>query len=430
MGATGTCLLLGPCQQIKWNRTPSSPSREPKAESRLLPSSLSPITGLRLSVFTYSFPLVRRFSKEKRFLSDPFIAIMISRPGESLAIPSEIPRRRNGRPQACEPCRRRKVACDHRLPICSRCIRKSAPQNCRYLIKGQLVTPALSPAGATRRQSADTCGRQHGQPAEPSPPTSTSALSPTALKDLASPSDRVSGYLGATSFPEFYRETQKHLDYVAGLEPARDGLAGSNNSGIASTITAVPDAAAFETAFAALRLIPKEGGASFLYARNVNPCDAWCRLAVNRLHDSLWKTLGHFLEGERTNEALSQMALLLFQNSSKPLREDFADPEQWYEAFSGINFRWESIGILFGYWTFGATSLLENGNVEQCKSLGDHNRRKLMQMYKSGTHKCLDLCRQANSNNSMMVLLIHLSSLTASLITGDTGKLLYILYLR
>ncbi|KAM0457552.1 hypothetical protein ACHAO4_003353 [Trichoderma viride] len=343
---------------------------------------------------------------------------MISRTGESLAIPSEVPRRRNGRPQACEPCRRRKVACDHRLPICSRCIRKSAPQSCRYLIKGQLVTPALSSVGTTRRQSAES--RQHGQPAEPAEP-SPSTLSPTTLKDLASPSDRISGYLGATSFPEFYRETQKHLDYVAGLEPTRDGLAGSNNSGTASTNTAVPDAAAFEAAFAVLRLIPEKGVANFLYARNVNPCDAWCRLAVDRLHDSLWKTLGHFLEGERSDEASSQMALLLFQNSSKPLREDFTDPEEWYEAFSGINFRWESIGILFGYWTFGATSLLENGNVEQCKSLGDHNRRKLMQMYKSGTTKCLDLCRLGNSNNTMMVFLIHLSSLTASLITGDTG---------
>ncbi|EHK50223.1 hypothetical protein TRIATDRAFT_164285, partial [Trichoderma atroviride IMI 206040] len=306
-------------------------------------------------------------------------------------------RRRNGRPQACEPCRRRKVACDHRLPICSRCIRKSAPQSCRYLIKGQLVTPALSSVGAIRRQSADS--RQHGQPAEPSPPT----LSPTALKDLASPSDRISGYLGATSFPEFYRETQKHLDCVAGLEPTRDGLAGSNNSGMTSTNTVVPDAAAFEAAFAVLRLIPEQGGANFLYARNVNPSDAWCRLAVDRLHDSLWKTLGHFLEGERSNEALSQMALFLFQNSSKPLREDFTDPDEWYDAFSGVNFRWESIGILFGYWTFGATSLLENGNHEH------------------GTTKCLNLCRLANCNNTMMVFLLHLSSLSASLITGDTG---------
>lgn len=342
---------------------------------------------------------------------------MISRTGGSLAIASEIPRRRNGRPQACEPCRRRKVACDHRLPICSRCIRKSAPQNCRYLIKGQLVTPALPSAG-TRRQSADS--RQHGQPAEPSPPT----LSPTALKDLASPSDRISGYLGATSFPEFYRETQKHLDHVAGLEPALDGLAGSNNSGMASTNTAVPDAVAFETAFAVLRTIPEQGGANFLCGRNVNPSDAWCRLAVYRLHDSLWKTLGHFLKGERSNDALSQMALLLFQNSSKPLREDFTDAEEWYEAFSGINFRWESLGLLFGYWTFGATSLLENGNLEQCKQLGSHNRRNLMQMYKSSTTKCVDFCRLANSNNTMMVVLIHMSSLTASLITGDTGKLL------
>lgn len=29
-----------------------------------------------------------------------------------------LPRRPNGRPQACDPCRRRKVACGHGQPVC------------------------------------------------------------------------------------------------------------------------------------------------------------------------------------------------------------------------------------------------------------------------------------------------------------------------
>lgn len=332
-----------------------------------------------------------------------------------MSVPAEIPRRRNGRPQACEPCRRRKVACDHRLPICSRCIRKSAPQSCRYLIQGQLVTPALSSVDRRSRPIEVSDSRSHGEPAVPKPPTLSPLL---ALEDLASPPDRNVGYLGATSFPAFYRETQKHL----GLEPASDGLT-SSNDGRAVTTTMVPDAAAFETALAILRAIPTKGASYFLYRRNINPADLWCRLAMDRLHDSLWATLGHLLDGERSNEALSQLALLLFRNSSKPLKEDIADPDQWYEAFSGASFRWEGLGIMFASWTFGATTLSENINTEQRKQLGgNYSRRNLMQTYKNSTTKCVDLCRLTDScNNTMMVFLLHANSLTASVITGDTG---------
>ncbi|KAL7932879.1 N-terminal binuclear Zn cluster-containing protein [Trichoderma chlorosporum] len=331
------------------------------------------------------------------------------------AAPSEIPRRRNGRPQACEPCRRRKVACDHRLPICSRCIRKSIPQSCRYLIQGQLVTPAL-PSSVTRSQSAELRNeRQSREPTGPNPTT----LTPSTLEDLSPPDENV-GYLGATSFPEFFRETQKHLDYVAGPEPARDGLASKNENNVPFARMA-PDAAAFEVAFTVLRMIPTKEAAHFLLRRNVNPNDAWCRLALDRLHASLWSALGHFLEGERTNETMSQLAMLLYQNSSKPLKEDFADPDQWFEAFSGSNFRWEGLGILFTFWTFGSASLTENGTVEQRKWLGHYNRRNLLQKYQHGATRSVDLCRLTSCNNTMMVYLLHMHSLTESLITGDTG---------
>ncbi|RFU75882.1 n-terminal binuclear zn cluster-containing [Trichoderma arundinaceum] len=283
--------------------------------------------------------------------------------------------------------------------------------------KSLVTTGFLFARVASRSQSAEgSDSRRQGEPAASNPPT----LSPSTLEDLASPSDENVGYLGATSFPEFFRETRKHLDYVAGREPTHDGLGGNNESGMAFPRMA-PDAAAFEAAFSVLRTIPTKDAANFMHRRNVNPNDAWCRLATDRLHNSLWVALGHFLEGERGNEAMSQLAMLLFQNSSKPLKEDFADSEQWFEAFSGVNFRWEGLGLLFTFWTFGATSLSENGTTEQRKWLGNYNRRNLMQMYKNAATKCVDLCRLASCNNTMMVYLLHTHSLTESLITGDTG---------
>ena len=40
--------------------------------------------------------------------------------------------RRNGKQQACEPCRELKTACDHTRPHCRRCIGKEAQARCVY----------------------------------------------------------------------------------------------------------------------------------------------------------------------------------------------------------------------------------------------------------------------------------------------------------
>jgi hypothetical protein len=40
--------------------------------------------------------------------------------------------RRNGKLQACEPCRKGKMRCDHMMPICGRCAKRSKPDQCVY----------------------------------------------------------------------------------------------------------------------------------------------------------------------------------------------------------------------------------------------------------------------------------------------------------
>jgi len=40
--------------------------------------------------------------------------------------------RRNGRKQACEPCRKGKLACDHGAPFCGRCVRRITTSRCIY----------------------------------------------------------------------------------------------------------------------------------------------------------------------------------------------------------------------------------------------------------------------------------------------------------
>ncbi|KAI1039662.1 hypothetical protein LB505_008338 [Fusarium chuoi] len=55
---------------------------------------------------------------------------------------SPLVTRRNGKKQACEPCRRRKVACDHGYPICRRCRKRpNGASACHYASPEQAATP-------------------------------------------------------------------------------------------------------------------------------------------------------------------------------------------------------------------------------------------------------------------------------------------------
>ncbi|PIG79208.1 fungal specific transcription factor [Aspergillus arachidicola] len=73
-------------------------------------------------------------------------------------------RRRNGKPASCEPCRKDKVRCDHRLPVCSRCQKKRRTASCFY-----------HPAPLTHRsKSTNVNGSSSGTGSTYSPPASTS----------------------------------------------------------------------------------------------------------------------------------------------------------------------------------------------------------------------------------------------------------------
>lgn len=64
-----------------------------------------------------------------------------------------LPRRRNGKQQACEPCRKAKIACDHSLPVCERCRRRKVSDRCVYV--DAPMTKGLDGSGVVfERQSA------------------------------------------------------------------------------------------------------------------------------------------------------------------------------------------------------------------------------------------------------------------------------------
>ena len=89
-----------------------------------------------------------------------------------------LPRRRNGKEQACECCRKAKIACDHTLPVCDRCKRRKIASKCVYLAAP--MTRPVPDGSRTRSEPTLT-----NLPLTPSTGSLASPTSPTSLRDAS-----------------------------------------------------------------------------------------------------------------------------------------------------------------------------------------------------------------------------------------------------
>jgi hypothetical protein len=169
-----------------------------------------------------------------------------------------------------------------------------------------------------------------------------------------------------------------------------------------------------------LRGIPDQQAGKILLSRHVNPNGAWVKLAVEKIADSIWMTFGSTLRSSSTAE-LRRMSELISRNTLQPLREDFTDPQDWFASFSGTNLRWEAIGILFNYWSFGAISSLDSDDVVRSVR-ADVSRIQLMTSLKEHASSCVALCIQSSNSNSLLLYLLYLGTLLQYIQTGDHSE--------
>lgn len=152
-----------------------------------------------------------------------------------------------------------------------------------------------------------------------------------------------------------------------------------------------------------------------LFKQHINPNDGWCRLAAEMLIESLWATFGPHLEPSRGLSGFTAMVEILSTNSQTHLNEDLRDPDEWFQSFSGDNYRWECLGILFTYWAFGSLSMIIPNHIVST----NHQKRALFRKYKEGAWKCAELSRDARASNTLLVYLLYKHSLLESIDTGD-----------
>ena len=261
--------------------------------------------------------------------------------------------RRNGKQQACEPCRKSKLRCDHTSPVCARCIRRKRSTLCIYLespMAGKASSP--SPFKATSQPSRS--------PAPSSSGTSTAVASSLALEctdgygifreGSVNVGPSTEGFLGSTSYSAIFREHQGHLvtsgvEYIDGSkDPARMKLGKTlPYHGDSDTCA---KAAAVRLGIKVLQHFPNKQCSKLLVERFFRAMDDMVmhEPTIKACLDSLWSTYGDCLEEPKNPEKLLAMSEELYMNGREPFDTDFSQsPKEWLKTFTGHQYRWEIV---------------------------------------------------------------------------------------
>ncbi|GKZ25096.1 hypothetical protein AbraIFM66951_001590 [Aspergillus brasiliensis] len=308
-----------------------------------------------------------------------------------------ILRRRNGRRAACEPCRKRKLACDHDQPTCQRCRKHSL--ECVYL------------SHSNGRQCANL------EVVQKSPELTSVSLSEegtvsTLIHRVAERIDTPNEYLGPTSFTSVFVENGDRFE----LEDAKWTTDIRRDC--------VPyrpvDTPVVQLGARILHQIPEERDCSTLFSKHINPNDGWIRLAGRYSSDRMWETFRSALR-RRSEEDKLEIATILTQNSKIPLRGE-EDPQAWLATFTGAQMRWETLGILYTYWAFGAISSSSESQAvaRYCQAhLSVTGVRQLMAHLKHYASLCIDICKQLGSVNLLFVYLLYKHNILEGILSGD-----------
>ena len=325
---------------------------------------------------------------------------------------SPLATRRNGKMQACEPCRQRKVACDHGYPVCRRCSRRPNGRSaCYYVSPGQDArSGATAPSGRPGHETWTSDSQSKG---------------PVALEDKfwSSPAARVpSGFFGPTSFSAVYLETEASLavqspSAASGPMPSSETPLGETMLPSLAEVEEMTnrDQVASQLAVRVLQVIPtcdEIATASFRLRLHTNTNDQWMRMIGEKLVATTWETFGPYLRDRTNITKLREFGGMICINTRRIIKEDQDDPQAWLESFSGSNLRWEAVGMIFLCAALGELSASTSADP-----------RRVVGRYTEYCSSCITLANMGGSSGSLMLSLLYQRSMLHAYLHGDTSEL-------
>ncbi|KAF7542399.1 hypothetical protein G7Z17_g11607 [Cylindrodendrum hubeiense] len=314
---------------------------------------------------------------------------------------SSPPRRPNGRPQACDPCRARKVACDHRQPVCNRCRKRRQDKECIYS------------TSAPRSQSLRQAVHRNTASALDSIASAESAPSADIITSTLPSPPSGPGYLGFTSHSTVFEETRHSLSLLHGAETGHESPKpprGKSREGIRFRDLPSPVRQACLYVLQHLHGQPNEQ----MTLRD-NPCEpeGWFHIAVANILRSLQ---GKFCAQPDLGESeLEQIAEEICNNTAQPFRDIHTSPEEWLGQFCGPKLRWESLGLLWAYLERVSDAL----SALRISHLAWMPDKQSSETALACLGHCVDLSRHFNEGNDLLLDLCRRKGTLESITIGD-----------
>ena len=302
-----------------------------------------------------------------------------------------LPRRRNGKQQACEPCRKAKIACDHTTPTCERCRKRKVSSKCVYLDAPMTgMKKRESTADIPRAATDSSSGHKRDPPSFSLPtPTSGPSSSPILSDPARTPTGsetfiKSGGFFGPTNFSAIFQENRENLgNEVIQLSNNSDPYCPSFESLQSQTFLMLSGrecnrgSPRVALGIKVLRALPDRNTCKFLleWYNNKSREGVFHKPTVIACANSLWTTFERHLTEPRSVEDLEHISTILCTNAETAAREDFESYDMWLASFSGTNLRWETLGSIFGALT-SATLSLQERDAFFCTQRGQRSNRK------------------------------------------------------
>ncbi|KAK9414545.1 hypothetical protein SUNI508_11118 [Seiridium unicorne] len=164
-----------------------------------------------------------------------------------------------------------------------------------------------------------------------------------------------------------------------------------------------------------LRHVPYPEDGHRLFRKEATIYDGWIRVVTRRILDSFYDEWGSYLGRNRSLPKLEEMARRICVNTAKSVAKK-VDANEWLDQFRGPNLRWESLGLMFNYW-----DLLDKLNEIQYPA-GHVPLSYYAPTTQESIMLCLEMAQEYSDGNPFTVHLSLRRAVLESLISGDASR--------
>jgi hypothetical protein len=324
--------------------------------------------------------------------------------------------RRNGKLQSCEPCRKRKLSCDHKLPSCGRCVKRGTTRDCHYhpapMTRSRRASPQVTPATkaytSTASRDLPIAARTYEPSPSPTPGMGFEAVSQNdAEKEVITPL----GFLGESSASAVVAELIDSMGEVQTEVVCAHGGDSITEAMVQKGAAVLYHLQGLEARLQEFHAWMRAGDGYLLFSK-----------AYEVFISELWHYLRTTLQEVPQAQRLQHLSRLVWRNTNKPMHV-FASTtvEDWAHQATGPNLRWETVGLLFSAVGLRVSGAVFTENYTASEDARPNGRMDMVKTMLRLVDECIDLSKKCGSCSDLFVCLVYECSPLVEWVRGDVS---------